>query len=352
MKKQGHGTTVAVIFVCGLFAAGCTTTTSTSGDKKEDLYAEWVWPPPPDEPKIRLIDVIRGRADVELDSRLDKVLFGSTPQEKYDWLKKPHAVEFDPQGRILVTDSVLSALFRFDLAERRVDVFGTKGVIHLVQPLGLDVSADGLVFVADVGIRQILCFDDGGKLVKAYDADGKLTNPSDVAVSPDAQRLYVTDSKNHRVMVIDRATGDVVDSFGGNGVGDGEFAFPTALSFDPDGNLLVVDQLNSRVQVFDPDGEYLDQFGGRGTDFGSFVRPKDVTVDSRGFIYVTDAAFNNLQLFDYDFTLLTFVGEGGREPGQFLVPSGVAVHGNTFAVVDQLGHRLRLFEFLPNAFGE
>jgi DNA-binding beta-propeller fold protein YncE len=126
----------------------------------------------------------------------------------------------------------------------------------------------------------------------------------------------------------------------------GEFSFPTSLAFDPEGNLLVVDQINSRVQMFSRDGEYLDGFGGLGVGFGNFVRPKDVAVDEEGFIYVTDNAFNNVQLFDTDFTLLTFVGEGGRGPGRFHGASGVAVQGPEFAVVDQLGRRVQLFRFL------
>ena len=87
-------------------------------------------------------------------------------------------------------------------------------------------------------------------------------------------------------------------------------------------------------------------------DFGNFVRPKDVAVDDVGFIYVTDNAFNNLQLFDADFSLLTFVGEGGDGPGRFNGASGVAVRGDTFAIVDQLGHRLQIFRFLGSKTGE
>ncbi|MCP4249238.1 MAG: 6-bladed beta-propeller, partial [bacterium] len=112
------------------------------------------------------------------------------------------------------------------------------------------------------------------------------------------------------------------------------------------GNLFVVDQLNSRVQIFTPDGEFYDQFGSLGTNFGNFVRPKDVAVDPFGFIYVSDGGLNNLQLFDLDLQLLTFVGSGGTGPGQFMIASGIAVHGDEFAVVDQLNRRVQVFRFL------
>ena len=156
----------------------------------------------------------------------------------------------------------------------------------------------------------------------------------------------MADSKAHQILIFDAATAKVLASFGRRGEGEGEFSFPTSLAFDPEGNLLVVDQINSRVQLLTPDGEYLDHVGGLGVTFGNFVRPKDVAVDEVGFIYVTDNAFNNFQLFDADFTLLTFVGEGGQGPGRFHGASGIAVRGDEIAVVDQLGRRVQVFRFL------
>jgi sugar lactone lactonase YvrE len=315
-------------------------------EQAEDPYAEYVWPPPPDEARIKLERVIRGRIDVEARSRWGRKLLGASPRNHYDLLQKPFAVAFDAQGRILVTDSALSALIRFDREDRRMDVLGTRGAVRLKIPLGLDVAPEGIIFVADAGLKKIVALDPEGKVRKVYGREGELVNPTDAALSPDGSRLFVADSKAHEVVVFDPASGQRVSAFGKHGVEPGEFSFPTSLAFDPEGNLLVVDQINSRVQMFSRDGEYLDGFGGLGVGFGNFVRPKDVAVDEEGFIYVTDNAFNNVQLFDTDFTLLTFVGEGGRGPGRFHGASGVAVQGPEFAVVDQLGRRVQLFRFL------
>jgi DNA-binding beta-propeller fold protein YncE len=339
-----------ILIVTGLGALLLTvsscTTTGGQPENVEDLYAEYVWPPPPDQARIRLINVIRGRADIELDKRLDKILFGASPQQRFDWLKKPTAVEYDHQGRILVTDTELRAVLRFDIKGKRVDVLGTKGSMVLAVPLGMDVGPDGTLYVADGGLKKIVAIDTEGKIAGVYGRQGELSNPTDVAVSPAGTELYVTDSKAHKITVINIESGDVVSSFGESGIGEVEFNYPTALTFTIDGDLLVVDALNARVQLLTTEGEFLDQLGGRGVGFGSFVRPKDIAQDERGFIYVPDAAFNNLQLFDSDFTLLTFVGRGGKGPGQFTTPSGIAVRGNEFAVVDQIGHRLQIFRLL------
>ncbi|MFV2072264.1 MAG: 6-bladed beta-propeller [Thermoanaerobaculales bacterium] len=321
-------------------------------DHAEDPYAAFVWPPPPDEPRIRLVDIIDERSDVEAESKLKKILIGAGPQNPYDHLRKPYGVAYDSQGRLLLTDTQLNALFRFDLADRRLDVFGTTGASRLAIPLGVEATPDGLILVASSGNREVVAFDDKGSVVAVYGRDNDLKNPTDMVLHPNGSTLYVADSKAHEIVVFDVKSRKKVFAFGRRGEGDGEFNYPTALAFGPEGNLFVVDQLNSRVQLFSEEGEYLDQFGNLGTGFGSFVRPKDIAVDEHGLIYVTDAAFGNVQIFDIDFQLLTFIGTGGRGPGEFQIAAGIAVHGDDFAVIDQLNHRVQLFRFIAARDGE
>jgi len=336
-----------------LTLVGCATTGSAKKPVvEEDPYAKYIWPPPPDKARVGLADIVRGRPDAEEKNRIGKALFGATPQGQYDWLVKPFGTDYDPDGRLLVTDSVLGALFRFDMSERRMDVFGTRGAIRLNTPLGLCVGSDGTVFVTDVGIKKVVAFDPLGEVIKIFGREGELDNPTDAALSPDGSRLYVADSKSHRIVIFDAATAEMLSSFGKRGERDDEFNFPTSLTFGPEGNLFMVDQLNSRILVFTEEGQYLDQFGALGVGFSSFVRPKDIAVDPFGLIYVSDAAFNNIQIFDIDFTLLTFVGSGGTGPGQFNLAAGVAVHGDRFAVVDQLNRRVQVFRFLETRQAE
>src|SRR5512134_604830 len=189
----------AALLLAG-FTAGCATAPARI------RYEEYVWPPPPDPPRIQLEDVVLGRADTLAKSRFQRALLGSSPRGPYDWFKRPFAVAYDAQGRLLVTDSVLGALFRFDRAARKADVLGTAGAVALRTPLGLDVARDGRIYVADVGIRKVVAFDPDGKVRAVYGREGDLDNPTDAAVSPDGRSLYVADSKAHRVVVFDIAS--------------------------------------------------------------------------------------------------------------------------------------------------
>jgi DNA-binding beta-propeller fold protein YncE len=350
MLKSRRSVVIVAVLVALLLGAGGDAIAKKKKKKQEeektDPYAEFVWPPAPATPRIKLEEIYAGRADIEATSKWKKKLLGASPQEAYDQLKKPFAVTFDQQGRILVTDHGSHAIIRFDRDERRMDVFGVKGNVRLATPMGLDIADDGTIYVADLTLKKVIAFSPDGEVLELYGEDGVLDNPTDVAVSPDGLRLYVADSKAHKIVVLDRKTGGLAGTIGGPESGPGEFNAPTSVAVDGERNLYVVDQLNCRVQVFDEQGEFIDEFGERRMGYGGFVRPKDIAVDEVGFIYVTDNAFNNVQLFDIDFSLLTFIGKGGTGPGTFHGASGVAVRGNEFAVTDQIGKRVQVFRFL------
>jgi len=345
MKLFGH--------FCLLLALTACTTVPKQAQRKSPApdYSSYVWPPPPDEARIRLVDIIHGRMDVEPRSSFEKALIGSSPQSPWDLLNKPFGAELDREKRILVTDPGLSALLRFDRENHAMDVLGVKGSLRLKTPLGLCIGPEGKIYVADAGLKKIVMFSPDGEVVGAFGHQGELENPTDAVLSPDGERLYVTDSKAHRIVVFDIASGKVELSFGSRGTEPGQFNYPSALDFSSHGDLIIVDQMNSRLQVLTAEGEALDSFGGLGTGFGDFVRPKDVTVSREGLVFVTDAAFGNVQIFDPDFRLLTFVGENGRNPGQFQLPGGVAVRDGYFVIVDQLNRRIQLFRLLETSTG-
>ena len=53
------------------------------------------------------------------------------------------------------------------------------------------------------------------------------------------------------------ASGNLLLTWGSSGSGDGQFNFPAALAVDSQGNVLVVDFGNNRIQKFDSTGKFL-----------------------------------------------------------------------------------------------
>jgi tripartite motif-containing protein 71 len=116
-----------------------------------------------------------------------------------------------------------------------------------------------------------------------------------------------------------------VRGFGEHGRGEGQFDCPHGLCFTADGNLVVIDRDNHRVQIVGEDGAFVRSFGSEGREDGQFDRPLDVSVGPDGSIAVLDCS-DRLQIFDGEGRFVRRIGSKGEGPGQFMHPKGVA-HG-------------------------
>ena len=150
-----------------------------------------------------------------------------------------------------------------DLAQADV---GTDGSPQFIQPVhAARVSNDGLVYVSDRGGKRVQVFTIDGKFVSQVFIGrecrmpdcGNGTTAASTAFSPDpAQRfLYVGNRSQARVMVFDRKTLSLLDSFGRWGSAPGEFGTLHHMAADSKGNLYVTEVTplkpeNRRVQKF------------------------------------------------------------------------------------------------------
>ncbi len=330
----------AGLILGALALAGC----ATAAPKP---VTELVWPLPPEQPRIKYLQSYsrRGHFGTEGKDRFLEALLGEDPASK-ERMVKPYAVTADNRGRVYVTDTGIGVVWVFDAEKKQVRFLGDSGQGRLATPTGVAVDPRGVVFVSDSKLARVFGFDESGKVVLAIGEADELKSPAGLAIDRSSGRLYVADSRLHKVRVYDSASGKFLHEFGERGTEPGKFNYPTNLFFR-NGRVYVTDTMNFRVQIFDPDGRHVGKLGEMGANLGQFARPKGVAVDSEGNAYVVDTAFNNFQIFNGGGELLLFVGRVGTQPGEFWLPAGLFIdEQDRILVVDQYNRRVQAFQYL------
>ena len=132
--------------------------------------------------------------------------------------------------------------------------------------------------------------------------------------------------------------------FGSEGEEGGQLCRPWGVCCDREGNIVVADRSNNRIQMFDSNGNFIRTFGQSGSRNGQFDRPAGVVVDSLSRIIVADKDNHRIQIFKYDGAFVLKFGERGSKNGQFTYPWDVATNSEGQVLVsDTRNHRVQLF---------
>ena len=163
-------------------------------------------------------------------------------------------------------------------------------------PLALaPMGEDGLLVVdANNGRLQILNwpgpdrpFTHRQDLARLGPRPGEVHRPSGAAVANGV--VYVADTRNHRVQLLDLATGAVLKVVGERGSVPGTFRVPSVVVVDEEGLVFVADSGNGRVQILsawsrgrgaEPEGVPLD----------GFTLPLTALAAAGGTLWVLEAA--------------------------------------------------------------
>jgi hypothetical protein len=125
------------------------------------------------------------------------------------------------------------------------------GIVH-----GIKVSNDGFVYVADRANRRVQIFGTDGKYVNQVFINRGGPSPNSaagIAFSPDKAQefMYVADFGNGKVVIVRRATLEVVGSFGQIGEKPGDFRNIHHIAVDSKGNIYTAEVApGRRVQRF------------------------------------------------------------------------------------------------------
>jgi sugar lactone lactonase YvrE len=330
-------------------------------------YSNIVWPNPPAIARIKYqafyaaekISQVTAGNNTKKAKWMDR-LAGTQPTSEGGkvlfQLGEPYGVAVDSKNNLYVADQKVGAIFIFNTETREVELIKNKTHAHFVRIIGLAMDDNDRLFVSDPGLRHILVFNAAHKAEDVI-TEG-LVMPGSLALDHENRLLYVSDVELDQVLVYDADTFKLKRKIGTTGhnhelTSPGDFAKPTGLAVDPEGNLYVADTLNNRIEIFDADGKFISTFGKAGDGPGYFARPKGVAIDGDGHIWVADGVQDRVQVFSQEARLLISFGGHGLLPGQFQGLVGITVDKmNRVFTSEIFPGRVQQFRYVSDAEAE
>lgn len=261
-------------------------------------------------------------------------------------LVNPTGIEVDEAGRIYVVDAASANVKLFDRQEQEYAVMPDDDISLQTPIKAVADRGAGRLYVTDAaaGLVRIMALNSSG--MPGEFGKGLFERPTGMALNRSSGELLVLDTKLGSVFRFDRASLALKGRFGETGVGPGQMNRPTDLAVNKNGDILVCDALNFRVQIFNAEGRFVRAFGGPGDSPGFFSRPRSVAVDSDNNIYVLDSLFDNVQIFDPQGRLLLDFGGHGRGRGRFWMPSAIHIDRNDrIYVADTYNEQVQMFQY-------
>ena len=224
-------------------------------------------------------------------------------------------------------DHVLENPFTIQVKQRRLEVVGELDLRGetLRNPHGIAVNSKGLIAVADMNGHSILIFDEEGKYLRKIGLEGENAGehylPSGITYLNDDE-ILVADEMNDCIRQIHVHTGNVVKTYGKEGIAMGEFRKPCSVCVDDERRVVVSDSSNNRMQVLTKDGVPVFKFGDSGSR--KLRRPTGCTFHQDTF-FVSDSSNNCLKIFDRSGKFLRKIGEQGKGERRLHCPQELCV---------------------------
>ena len=203
----------------------------------------------------------------------------------------PHGIAIH-RDNLYVTDTGAHAVFQFKIEAdmRLVAKLGSRGsgMGQFDYPLGLSVSPNGDVFVADFGNNRIQILDDSLHFQRSI-THQTMEHPPDIKLTPD--EVYVLCPVSPCILVFSHA-GEEIRSLvtrGGRGMQIGSASF---FCLDKKQNLLISDYENNQVRIFSKEGTHLHTIGQPGQQAGMLYYPQ-------GIVLTENLKLINLQIFSF-----------------------------------------------------
>ncbi len=172
-------------------------------------------------------------------------------------------------------------------------------------------------------------------LYSIYEGKGRFSRP--ISLAARTGKVYVSNNSLHTIEVVSD-TGKAINSFGGAGSAKGQLFFPYGIGILPNGNILVAETGNLRIQEFSSTGQFIQTVVGESNKIG-LGKPGPLFVDSLGRIYIGDLSGHQVIILDKNKKLI-------RKIKGIQYPHGLTVdeQNNKLYVADSGKIAVRVFD--------
>ncbi len=219
---------------------------------------------------------------------------------------------------------------------------------RLVEPFAVARDGRGNLYIAEMGGNRVRKVDSGGILTtvagrgtKGDSGDGgpaleaQLNGPHHLLLGGDGRLLYIADTFNNRVRILDPDSGIIraafgtgEKAFGGDGgpASAAKFSGVFCIDFDRAGQrLYAIDLDNRRVRAIDLRTGMVNTVAGNGEKgvpadgadalSAPLLDPRALAVDSKGQLYILERNGHALRVVGTDGKIRTVVGTGQKGNG-------------------------------------
>ncbi len=267
----------------------------------------------------------------------------------------PYDITADRAGNLYIVDRDSQRILRVDGKNGIMTTVAGNGVsgysgdggpalqASLANPMGMAISRDGSLFIADHGNHRIRKVDAITRMISTVAGNGvqdltgdggpateaSLNSPTGVALDSEG-KLYISDTGNQCVRVVDLSNG-LINAIAGTGnsgfSGDGgpatkaDLANPTGLAFDEEGHLYIADSDNDRIRKVDLKTGVITTVSGNGNsglqgDGGQAVEaslryPAGISID-QDILYIADTGHHLIRIVSLKTGIIASLAGSGR----------------------------------------
>ncbi|MFT5658003.1 MAG: DNA-binding beta-propeller fold protein YncE [Gammaproteobacteria bacterium] len=245
-------------------------------------------------------------------------------------LNKPHDLKLSNDGRFLYVSDVGHNRVAI-LDPETLTLVGEFGSDHQSGTHDIDFDSAGRAYVADTHNNRVVFYQiDGHSARLLGELNKRIRGPEGVLVHPSG-RVYVAAAWSNNVVAF--KNGEVVAELKG-------LSSPHDLELAPDGeNIWLSDSGNHRVLLVSPKLKIKDELSRASYDFNG-VRYLDLLGD--GTLVAADKNNHVIKFIGVNGDLRLVLGDGksGKGPNKFTTPEGVEVKGSTLWLSDSGNNRI------------